>query len=53
MFRKLEAIKKYSTVDSVAGDFIVGDTPLHVVFPNAKVEIGARAALLVAPSHAS
>ncbi|PAU71329.1 succinylglutamate desuccinylase [Vreelandella alkaliphila] len=39
--------------DSVAGDFIVGDTPLHVVFPNAKVEIGARAALLVVPSHAS
>ncbi|RUR50801.1 succinylglutamate desuccinylase [Vreelandella populi] len=37
--------------DSVAGDFIVGDTPLHVVFPNAGVEIGARAALLVAPAQ--
>ena len=37
--------------DSVAGDFIVGDTPLHVVFPNASVEIGARAALLVAPTQ--
>ncbi|UYV18195.1 succinylglutamate desuccinylase [Halomonas qaidamensis] len=37
--------------DSVAGDFIVGDTPLYVVFPNAHVEIGARAALLVVPTH--
>ncbi|MGY4878783.1 succinylglutamate desuccinylase [Vreelandella aquamarina] len=27
----------------------VGEEPLHVVFPNANVEIGARAALLVAP----
>lgn len=35
--------------DSEAGDFRVGDTPLHVVFPNATVEVGARAALLVAP----
>ncbi len=35
--------------DAKAGDFRVGDTPLHVVFPNAKVEVGARAALLVAP----
>lgn len=35
--------------DSVGGDFIVGDTPLHVVFPNANVAIGARAALLVSP----
>ncbi|MCH4813304.1 succinylglutamate desuccinylase [Vreelandella neptunia] len=35
--------------DGKAGDFRVGDTPLHVVFPNAKVEVGARAALLVAP----
>lgn len=34
--------------DAVAGDFIVGDTPLYVVFPNAQVEIGSRAALLVA-----
>ncbi|MFC7369459.1 MULTISPECIES: succinylglutamate desuccinylase [Vreelandella] len=39
--------------DSVAGDFIVGDTPLHVVFPNSQVEIGARAALLVTPTHAA
>lgn len=35
--------------DDVSGEFRVGDTPLHVVFPNANVEIGARAALLVAP----
>jgi len=35
--------------DGDAGDFRVGDTPLYVVFPNAKVEVGARAALLVAP----
>ncbi|SDL95365.1 succinylglutamate desuccinylase [Modicisalibacter muralis] len=33
--------------DAVAGDFIVDDAPLAVVFPNAHVEIGARAALLV------
>ena len=39
--------------DSVAGDFIVGDTPLCVVFPNANVAIGARAALLVSPSQAA
>lgn len=38
--------------DGVAGDFIVEKTPLHVVFPNAHVDIGARAALLVVPSHA-
>ncbi len=36
--------------DAEAGDFRVGDTPLAVVFPNARVEIGARAALLVRPS---
>ncbi len=35
--------------DSEAGEFRVGDTPLYVVFPNAHVEVGARAALLVAP----
>lgn len=35
--------------DSSAGDFIVEETPLHVVFPNTRVEIGARAALLVVP----
>lgn len=35
--------------DGKAGEFRVGDTPLHVVFPNAQVEVGARAALLVAP----
>lgn len=33
--------------DAVAGDFIVADAPLAVVFPNANVELGARAALLV------
>ncbi|MDQ7728474.1 succinylglutamate desuccinylase [Halomonas sp. SpR8] len=35
--------------DGNAGEFRVGDTPLYVVFPNAQVEVGARAALLVAP----
>ncbi|XKE46246.1 succinylglutamate desuccinylase [Halomonas organivorans] len=33
--------------DAEAGPFTVGETPLRVVFPNAGVEIGARAALLV------
>lgn len=37
--------------DPLTGDFIVGDQPLAVVFPNANVEIGARAALLVVPSQ--
>ncbi|SHE42689.1 succinylglutamate desuccinylase [Modicisalibacter ilicicola DSM 19980] len=32
--------------DGKAGDCIVSDAPLAVVFPNANVEIGARAALL-------
>ncbi|CAM3423949.1 succinylglutamate desuccinylase [Halomonas lysinitropha] len=36
--------------DAVAGETRVGETPLSVVFPNAEVEIGARAALLVVPS---
>ncbi|TDO04621.1 MULTISPECIES: succinylglutamate desuccinylase [Halomonas] len=36
--------------DAVAGETRVGDTALSVVFPNAQVEIGARAALLVVPS---
>jgi len=36
--------------DAVAGETRVGVTPLSVVFPNADVEIGARAALLVVPS---
>ncbi|QNI02295.1 succinylglutamate desuccinylase [Halomonas sp. SH5A2] len=35
--------------DSQSGEHRVGDTPLYVVFPNANVEIGARAALLVVP----
>ncbi|TVP51044.1 MAG: succinylglutamate desuccinylase [Halomonas sp.] len=35
--------------DGEAGDFEVGSSPLYVVFPNASVEIGARAALLVTP----
>lgn len=39
--------------DAHAGAFKVGEVPLHVVFPNANVEIGARAALLVAPVEAS
>lgn len=34
--------------DAQAGPCIIGDTPLSVVFPNASVEIGARAALLLA-----
>lgn len=33
--------------DASAGDYVVQGAPLAVVFPNAKVEIGARAALLV------
>ncbi|MBY5923867.1 MULTISPECIES: succinylglutamate desuccinylase [unclassified Halomonas] len=35
--------------DAKAGETRIGATPLSVVFPNAKVELGARAALLVAP----
>lgn len=35
--------------DAVAGDTVVRDAPVHVVFPNAAVERGARAALLVRP----
>ncbi|WP_163559382.1 succinylglutamate desuccinylase [Halomonas sp. NO4] len=37
------------TEDGEAGPFIVGEAPLWVVFPNAQVELGARAALLVRP----
>ncbi|MFC3292232.1 succinylglutamate desuccinylase [Modicisalibacter luteus] len=33
--------------DAKAGEFIVTEQPLAVVFPNANVELGARAALLV------
>lgn len=35
--------------DGKAGETIVADSPVHVVFPNAHVEQGARAALLVRP----
>ncbi|WP_416140907.1 succinylglutamate desuccinylase [Halomonas sp. HK25] len=35
--------------DGRAGETRVGETPLAVVFPNAEVEVGARAALLVHP----
>jgi len=35
--------------DAAAGDTRVGERPVAVVFPNAEVEIGARAALLVVP----
>lgn len=35
--------------DGISGDFIDEESALHVVFPNAQVEIGARAALLVVP----
>ncbi len=38
--------------DSEAGDTIVADSPVHVVFPNARVERGARAALLARPAAA-
>lgn len=38
--------------DGNAGDFIVGEHPLAVVFPNAQVELGARAALLVSATDA-
>jgi succinylglutamate desuccinylase len=36
--------------DKKQGDIRVDDTPLHVVFPNANVETGARAGLLVTSS---
>ncbi|MDR5900014.1 succinylglutamate desuccinylase [Halomonas vilamensis] len=36
--------------DGQQGDIYVDDTPLHVVFPNADVDIGARAGLLVTSS---
>lgn len=36
--------------DPARGDTVVTDAPLHVVFPNADVERGARAALLVRPT---
>ncbi len=38
--------------DAVDGPFTVGERPLRVVFPNAAVEIGARAALLVSDARA-
>lgn len=38
--------------DAQAGNVSTANRPLHVVFPNAKVEIGARAALMVAPCKA-
>ncbi|MCW4152715.1 succinylglutamate desuccinylase [Halomonas sp. 18H] len=38
--------------DAQAGAFTVGETPLRVVFPNARVELGARAALLVTATDA-
>ncbi|WP_251977729.1 succinylglutamate desuccinylase [Salinicola avicenniae] len=38
--------------DARAGAFLVDGAPLAVVFPNANVEIGARAALLVRPTPA-
>ncbi|GAB2802249.1 succinylglutamate desuccinylase [Halomonas shantousis] len=37
--------------DAQAGNFVVRDAPLAVVFPNARVELGARAALLARPSE--
>ncbi|QTP56160.1 succinylglutamate desuccinylase [Billgrantia sulfidoxydans] len=36
--------------DAEAGPFVVADAPLSVVFPNAEVELGARAALLARPT---
>ncbi|MGR4067013.1 succinylglutamate desuccinylase [Billgrantia sp. C5P2] len=38
--------------DAEAGPFVVGEEPLSVVFPNAAVELGARAALLARPAAA-
>ncbi|MFY0989868.1 succinylglutamate desuccinylase [Halomonas sp. C05BenzN] len=38
--------------DARAGATRVGETPIRVVFPNAAVELGARAALLVSPAPA-
>ncbi|WP_111413634.1 succinylglutamate desuccinylase [Billgrantia lactosivorans] len=35
--------------DAEAGPFVVEAAPLYVVFPNAEVELGARAALLARP----
>ncbi|WP_110714905.1 succinylglutamate desuccinylase [Salinicola acroporae] len=35
--------------DEKAGPFVVEEAPLSVVFPNAQVELGARAVLLVRP----
>ena len=37
--------------DASSGPTVVGETPLRVVFPNARVELGARAALLVKPAQ--
>ncbi|MFQ3789108.1 succinylglutamate desuccinylase [Halomonas sp. A29] len=37
--------------DAETGPFIVEDEPLSVVFPNAAVELGARAALLARPAQ--
>nr|WP_300309734.1 succinylglutamate desuccinylase [Halomonas sp.] len=39
--------------DAKAGDTQVGEIPLRIVFPNAKVELGARAVLLVKPTELS
>ncbi|APX94139.1 succinylglutamate desuccinylase [Halomonas sp. 1513] len=39
--------------DAEAGDCVVGEQPLAVVFPNAEVELGARAALLVKATAAA
>ncbi|CAM4068203.1 succinylglutamate desuccinylase [Vreelandella rituensis] len=36
--------------DSTAGEFRVEETPLYVVFPNARVALGERAALLATPT---
>lgn len=36
--------------DGKSGTFVVEDAPLAVVFPNARVELNARAALLVRPT---
>ncbi|MES1953091.1 succinylglutamate desuccinylase [Salinisphaera hydrothermalis] len=39
--------------DGEAGETVVADAPVYVVFPNARVERGARAALLARPVSAS
>lgn len=45
------AVGETIATDATAGDTVVADAPIYVVFPNAQVEKGARAALLVRPEN--